>query len=260
MQDEVERLRLKIEDNWSSTCVDLGCSKRVLDGAVIHTNTSFRWSGGFCNNVLRYECPDTSGPKVVKDALKHFEATVLPSVFYLAPVSKIAKFEEALARGGFARQSAQAFMTYCSQTPPAPVNPSVKVHALTSDMLPVFVDIVIKSFGWPEKIASSKMKSDRLGLRSRAFKYRIASLGDRWAGAGFLFSKEGVSGVHEICTLPAFRNRGVAKSIASHLVAEALTRGDEHIWLRAKAGSAEKLYKKIRFATKYIGGTYRKAF
>jgi ribosomal protein S18 acetylase RimI-like enzyme len=86
-------------------------------------------------------------------------------------------------------------------------------------------------------------------LRSGRSVMAVASIRDQPVGVGSHNPLESVTEIVGVAVLPAFRRRGVAAALTRLLVADALRRGVQTVFLSANDAGAARIYERIGFQT-----------
>ena len=167
-----------------------------------------------------------------------------------------------LERAGLIFQASQPMMTCDVHTfrPYAAPDVTATVHTMlsASSDLAAYLQIGREGFG-DEPTASleaidREITALREGIGSGSMRCATAIVDGQAVGVGCIVSAAGVQtgNIGElagVATLPAYRRRGVARTLSSVLTAEYLREGGRIVWLSAGDAAAEAAYARIGFTT-----------
>ncbi|GII53100.1 ribosomal-protein-alanine acetyltransferase [Planotetraspora thailandica] len=124
---------------------------------------------------------------------------------------------------------------------------TVKVRQMTMDDLPVVMEIERTTF--PSDAWSESMMRGELGDQPRTRHYVVACVGDEIVGYGGLAAAADQADIQTIAVLAGHRRAGVGAALMDTLLAEAVRRGAEAVFLEVRAdnGPAQAMYDRFGF-------------
>jgi ribosomal protein S18 acetylase RimI-like enzyme len=227
-------------DNWSELCVAMGCTAIRTSGAILQTYRIQR-SGSFYNSVF------VQNPKsfVLDDVERFFGERKLPFVIILPQLKPYLELGEALEKGGYLLAPPWILMTHNEHDGQG--SPDVRVEQIGESKILDWHELQ-QGFPHAEGTRPTRLEMIRRLSREDSAQLLIASLQDRFVGAGLLFMKNQVASLHMIATLAGFRRRHVATTVTLEAIRRARKTQPTLIWLRTrKGGTGEKVYKRIGF-------------
>lgn len=202
------------------------------------------------NHISRIRLAPERVDALVESGRAFFRRHGLPtSCLMVTPATAPPDLEARLYRMGFT-SDANPVMIWNGQPVAAP-NREVRVERTVSVQAPVVFELMRQVF-----FPGAAEGTLALGYRGVAVSYDIgathylAYLGQRPVGVGTLFPYGEMAGIYNMCTLPGYRGRGVARAILAACLADAKAAGCSLVGL-TPTSMGRPLYEKVGFTEVY---------
>jgi len=228
-------------DNWSKLCVAMGCSRISLPCGVVQTYPINR-SGPFYNSVF-VQNPQSFDLKQVEGV---FAERKLPFSVVFPSLEPLWELGKSLSEQRYSLAPPWNLMVHEELIDRS--NPDVRVEEIGSHKLRDWFEL---QSVFPDVESSRRARLEMIETVSRKDSAHLflASVEERPVGAGLVFINDEVASIHMIATLPEFRRRHVASTVALEAIRRARKDKSRLVWLRTrKGGTGEKVYTKIGFA------------
>jgi len=202
------------------------------------------------NHVSKIRLADEDVPELIAVSRAFFRSQGLPSCCIMTtPATRPANLPERLYRLGFVTETSSV-MVWDQRTDIRPV-PGVRVERAPVAQAGMVFDLIRQVF-FPD-VTDHSAKWLRRGIdvsfEIGATNY-IAYWGREPVGAGTLFCRAGMGGIYNMCTLPEFQGRGVARSVMQACVTDAFAQQCTEIGLTPTA-AGRPLYERLGFRELY---------
>lgn len=133
-------------------------------------------------------------------------------------------------------------------TPPDALAPNLSIAPIGSQQVAAWTEIYAQVFELEPAIRDDYLRvlATLLTHHPEVVSYYLASLDGQPAGVTCLFINDGVAGIYEVATLPAWRRRGIARATVLTALREARARGCRLAVLQASPSGAP-VYEGIGF-------------
>jgi ribosomal protein S18 acetylase RimI-like enzyme len=226
--------------NWSKLCVAMGCTRIRVLGALVHTYPIHR-SGTFYNSAF-VQNPQSF---VIEEVEHAYAERKLPFAITLPRLKPYGKLGKSLEEQGYSPAPPWALMTHKELI--GKCSPEVRVEEIDQSKLGDWFEMQ-DAFPHVESSNSTRLEMIKKVSKEKSARLLIASLQEKFVGAGLLFMKDQVASIHMIATLTDFRRRHVATTVTLEAIRRARKDKADLVWLRTrKGGTGEKVYTKIGF-------------
>ena len=133
-----------------------------------------------------------------------------------------------------------------SPIPEGPGRDALEVRSLSSDNLPVYLDVFCEGFGFPREMAANFVTEDLLAME--AGDHMVGYIGDEPVAVASVFDTGDVAGVYNIATLPDHRGKGYGAAVAWAATERARLRGRRHAILQSSE-MGYRVYSRMGFET-----------
>jgi len=227
-------------DNWSELCVAMGCTRISVPGALAHTYPIHR-SGTFYNSAF-VQNPQSF---VIEEVEHVYETRKLPFAITLPRLKTYGELGKSLEEQGYSLAPPWALMTHKELTGKS--SPEVRVEEIDQSKLRDWFEMQ-DAFPHVESSKPTRLAMIKKVSKEKSAQLLIATLQEKFVGAGLLFLKDQVASIHMIATLTDFRRRHVATTVTLEAIRRARKNKADLVWLRTrKGGTGEKVYMKIGF-------------
>jgi len=227
-------------DNWSELCVAMGCTAMRTSGAILQTYPIER-SGTFYNSAL-VQNPQSF---VLDDVERLFDERKLPFVIILPQLNPYFELARSLEDRGYSHAPPWILMIH--NRPDGQSNPAVKVEQIDGSKVLDWFELQ-DAFPQAAGTRQTRLEMVRRLSRDASAQLLLATIEDRFVGAGLLFVKNQVASVHMIATLAEYRLRHVATTVTLEAIHRARKNQPNLVWLRTrKGGAGQKVYIRIGF-------------
>ena len=226
--------------NWSELCVAMGCRKIRVPGALVHTYPIDR-SGTFYNSAF-VQNPQSL---VIEEVEHVYAERKLPFAIILPRLKSYVELGKSLEKQGYSLAPLWRLMTHKELT--GRRSPGVRVEEIDRSKLGEWFEMQ-DAFPQVESSKSTRLEMIKRLSKEKSAQLLMASLKEKFVGAGLLFMKDNVASIHMIATLTDFRRRHVATTVTLEAMRRARKGKAGLVWLRTrKGGTGEKVYTKIGF-------------
>lgn len=227
-------------DNWSGLCVAMGCTRISVPGAFVHTYPIHR-SGAFYNSAF------VQNPQffVIEEVEHVYAERKLPFAITLPRLKPYRELCKSLEEQEYSLAPPWTLMTHKELTGRSSLE--VRVEEIDRSKLGGWFEMQ-DAFPHVESSKSTRLEMIKKVSREKSAQLLMASLQEKFVGAGLLFMKDQVASIHMIATLTDFRRRHVATTVTLEAIRRAREDKADLVWLRTrKGGTGEKVYMKIGF-------------
>lgn len=236
------------EENQEYLKQRLGVSERQAFGACWVLMPSVPYPR--FNHVSRIRVEEEAVDHLIEEARRFFAGQGLStSCLMTTPATRPANLGNHLYRLGFTSE-ANPVMIW-DGTPVFLSNPQVSIERTQAAQAPLVFEMIRQVF-FPGATAQTL----HLGYRGLEVSYELgafnylARLGGRPVGAGTLFTRAKMGGIYNMCTLPEWRGRGIARAIMAACLADAAATGCEYVGL-TPTSMGRPLYDMLGFREVY---------
>ena len=230
----------EVTDNWGELCVAMGCAAMRTSGAIVQTYP-IQQSGSFYNSAF-VQNPQSF---VLEEVERLFAERKLPLVIIMPQLRPYLELGKVLEERGYSLAPPWMLMTH-SETD-GQSSPDVRVEQIDESKILDWFELQ-EAFPHAEGSRPTRLEMIRRLSREDSAQLLIASLQNRFVGAGLLFLKNRVASIHMIATLAEFRRRHVATTLTLEVIRRARKSRPGLLWLRTrKGGTGEKVYTRIGF-------------
>ncbi len=202
------------------------------------------------NHVSKVRVPSSMVNDLIDECRTFFRQNGLPLCCIMTtPATQPADLGERLYRLGFTTET-NPVMIWDGRTLPE-VPEGVRVELAPEEQCDLVYQLIRHVF-FPDANRSAAHHLRRgvevsydLGARNY-----VAYIGDQPVGAGTLFRRGQMGGIYNMCTLPAYRGRGVATAIIAASLADASRLGCAYVGLTPTT-QGRPLYEKLGFTEVY---------
>lgn len=203
-----------------------------------------------CNHATDINVNEDEVEALLKRVTRYFLSRGSPFVcFRISPLTRPRTFSSFLENHGFENRGEDSVMVFKEKHGEDKMNPEVRVKKISESEIGVYNKLLLTIFEMPFEW---KTGLDRLALewiRNDAKLY-LAHVEGKPVGTSMLFSLMKTGGIFNVGTLKNCRKRGVGTTLTLHAVLDSIADGNDlHTLQTAKGGNAERLYRKIGFAT-----------
>lgn len=201
-------------------------------------------------------------PALIERANTFYEDIGAPSAFQLDPETTPANLPQSLSNAGYIKQTEEVWMLCpLNEAPLTPPPAHVIIAQVTPDspdaLIQAYIDSYNISFRAPAHVHSGFGESFRGVLPHPAGLHYVGLLDGKPAGALSLFFENGLGGVYNVGTFPAYRGQGVASALLLHLLVVARRLGLEQLMLQTlHHGPAQPIYERSGFRTHFVRNWY----
>lgn len=218
-------------------------------GAVLFTNPG---AAPF-NLAIIGDVPQADAAGLLDRLVRHYHELGVACRLRLTPLSRPADWPDRLAAGGFRHleDEDEAFMVHrmaWAGTVAMPAAP-VTVRRVEDDAaLSEFVLLQQAAWQSPPQDGDRALRLARRSLSAGRYRFYVACLEGRPAGAASARFANGLAGIYGVATLPDLRRQGVGAALVAHIVAAARRMGGDAAFLSAEPGGyAAGLYQRLGF-------------
>jgi len=227
-------------DNWSELRVAMGCTRISVPGALVHTYPIHR-SGAFYNSAF-VQNPQSF---VIEEVEHLYAERKLPFAITLPRLKPYRELCKSLEEQEYSLAPPWTLMTHKELT--GRRSPEVRVEEIDRTKLGDWFEMQ-DAFPHVESSKSTRLEMVKKVSRNKSAQLLMASLREKFVGAGLLFMKDQVASIHMVATLTDFRRRHVATTVTLEAIRRARDDNADLVWLRTrKGGTGEKVYMKIGF-------------
>ena len=227
-------------DNWSELCVAMGCTRIRVPGALVHTYPIQR-SGTFYNSAF-VQNPQSF---VIEEVEHVCTERKLPFAITLPRLKPYEELGKPLEKREYSLAPPWTLMTHQELTGRS--NSEVRVEEIGGSKLGDWFEMQ-DVFPQAESSKPTKLEMIKRLSMEKSAQLLMATLQEKFVGAGLLFMKDQVASIHMIATLTNFRRRHVATTVTLEAIRRARKDKADLVWLRTrKGGTGEKVYTKIGF-------------
>jgi GNAT superfamily N-acetyltransferase len=202
------------------------------------------------NHVSRIRVEERAVDDLIAEARRFFRAQGLStSCLMTTPATRPASLGSQLYRLGFT-SDANPVMIW-DGTPVSRPNAEVSIERTQPTQAPVVFEMIRQVFfpGATAETLSMGYRGLEVSYDLGAFNY-LARLKGRPVGAGTLFTRAGMGGIYNMCTLPEWRGRGIARAIMAACLSDAAATGCEYVGL-TPTSMGRPLYDMLGFREVY---------
>ncbi len=120
------------------------------------------------------------------------------------------------------------------------IHPKIKVRELHKNEFDLFAEIYTKGFGMPAFLKNGVAQNNQILNDNENWTFYLASIEDKPAGIGVLFTKNGIGTLAAATTLPEFRNQGIQTALIKLRMQTALEQECKLIIGQATFGSVSQ--------------------
>ena len=174
---------------------------------------------------------------------------------YISPANKPKNIATVLKQSGMVPFEDEAWMFFPMTSTLSESNESITIRDVgTNDGLSDFCEVYRHGLPGPE--VENYIHAARDGFRYAPagvdVRYLVAYIDGQPAGIMSVLSALGCSGIYNVATVPQFRRKGVARSLARHAVQIAHAYASKYLFLQTVSGDeSEHAFSRLGFTTAY---------
>lgn len=235
-----------------------GLDIRLSEEVIITSNVFFPYLDVTHACLLR-ATPETVEP-LIDRVIDYFQARTLSTTIFVSPACTPPDLPERLSRRGFVKNEAEeAWLIWpnLGQTVVPPLEPTIKVKAISRADVPLFIETMMLAFEMPAEFAPFLVQLTEPSVGLPGIYHYLALVDDQPVGTCSLICYEGYGIIGGAGVIPAYRGSRAARGMTICVGREAQTQQIETLLLQtASAAPLERFlriagFKKIFTRTSY---------
>jgi hypothetical protein len=235
-----------------------GLEIQLSEEVIITSNVFFPYLDVTHACLLRVT-PETVDP-LIDSVIDYFQARALPTTIFISPACTPPDLPERLSRRGFVKnEGEEAWLAWphLGQTVVPPLQPTIRVKAISRADVPLFIETMMLAFEMPAELAPYLVQLTEPSVGLPGVYHYLATVDDQPIGTCSLMCFGGYGIIGGAGVIPAYRGSRTARNMAICVAREAQIQKVETLLLQtASATSLERFlriggFKKMFTRTSY---------
>lgn len=201
-----------------------GLEIQLREEIIITSNVLFPYPDVTHACLLR-ATPETVEP-LIDEVIGYFQARTLPTTIFVSPACTPPDLPERLSRRGFVKnEGEEAWMIWpnLQQTVVPPLEPTIKVKAVSRAEVPLFIETMMLAFEMPAEFAPYMVQLTEPSVGLPGVYHYLSLIGDQPVGTCSLICCEGYGIIGGAGVIPAYRGSRAVRGMTICVGKEAQT-------------------------------------